>query len=489
MKIRATNPRLLLLVLPLWLGMSGCAFNPVTGEMDLMLVSHEEEKQIGRETHPQVLEEFGGVYYDPGLAAYVKRVGLSLAETTEIQDFDYSFTILDSPSINAFATPGGYVYVTRGLLALISNEAELAGVLSHELAHINARHGAQRLSGMKARKKICDSFLCDEEMPVLADLAMVGARLAFEGFTHDQEFEADAIGMRYLQRAGYDSSAITTFLRKLRAQGNLDARIASLAADQTATPRYSSTHPLTEERIDRVVALVGDFAVSGPIVGEADYLAAVDGLLYGNSQEYGFVFGRRYAHPIRRVTFSAPEGYALYANSRRVTAVGPDGALMVVEPSRLLFRGDIRDYLTTVWAADIELRDLRNFAVNGMPAATGWLRQRTKRGQMDFRLIAVRLDAGVIYRFLFISPAGKTARLAPGMRRATYSFRRLDEVEAAALKPQRIRVITVTPGEDIASLAALTNFADYAVDRLAIMNGLSDEQPVAPGKRIKLVRE
>ncbi|MEE8445667.1 MAG: M48 family metalloprotease, partial [Alphaproteobacteria bacterium] len=183
------------LLLPLWL--AACAVNPATGGLDFMLVSLDEEIRIGRETHRQVLTEFGGVYYDPGLAAYVERVGKSLALVTENQDFDYRFTILNSPAINAFALPGGYVYVTRGLLALVSNEAELAGVIGHELAHVNARHGAQRLSRMKAQDRICKSFLCDTDLPVLGDLAMVGARLAFGGFTKDQEFEADAIGIRY----------------------------------------------------------------------------------------------------------------------------------------------------------------------------------------------------------------------------------------------------------------------------------------------------
>ena len=478
-----------MLLLPLWLGLAACAVNPATGGLDFMLVSHDEEKEIGRETHRQVLAEFGGVYYDPGLSAYVDRVGRKLASVTENQDFAYSFTILNSPTINAFALPGGYVYVTRGLLALISNEAELAGVLGHELAHVNARHGAQRLSRMKARNRICETFICDSDLPVLGDLAMVGARLAFGGFTQDQELEADAIGVRYMQRTNYQTGAMTTFLSKLKAQGELDARVAGLAERQPGSHSYSATHPLTQERIERAMKLSAKYVSEDPRSGATDYLAAVDGLLYGNSQEYGFVIGRHYAHPIRRFTFTVPQGYALYSDSRQIRAIGPNGALILVEPSRLLFKGTIQNYLTKVWAADITLEDVRAFDINGMAAATGWLRQETTRGRMDFRLIAVRVEAGVIYRFLFMSPARMTDTLALGMRQATYSFRRLSEAEASALKPQRVRVVTVGPGEDIASLAALTTFADYPADRLSILNGLAGGESPAPGGLFKLVRE
>jgi len=468
--------------------LAACAINPATGGVDFMLVSTDEEKEIGRESHPRVLTEFGGVYYDPALAAYVEGVGQKIAAVTELQDFEYRFTVLDSPTVNAFAVSGGYVYVTRGLLALLDSEAELAGVLSHELAHINARHGAQRLSGMKAENRICATFGCDFEVPVLGDTVGVGIRLAFGGFTQDQELEADELGLRYLLAAGYDPRGMSGFLRKLEAQRDLDARIAGLNEAQRDSHGYSSTHPLTGARIEQMATLNDSLETTSGYLGDTAYLSAIDGLLYGNRIEYGFVIGRTYAHPLRRITFTVPEGYTLYADSHRVTALGPDGASLLFEPSRLLVTGPVVDYLTGIWAAGSELKDVRELEINGLAAATGWMRSETKQGLIDYRLVAVRVGAGTIYRFLFLSPAKQTARLGEGMRRATYSFRTLSEEEASVLRPRRLRIVTTGTNDTMETMVPLNAFPDHAAERFAILNGLETPAAVHPGRPIKLVR-
>ncbi len=473
--------------LPAMIG--GCAINPATGKIDFMLVSVEEEEKIGRETHPRVLAEFGGVYYDPGFAAYVEEVGQKIAAVTEVRYFDYRFTVLDSPTVNAFALSGGYVYVTRGLLALASSEAELASVLSHELAHVNARHGAQRLSGMKAEERICATIGCDFELPVLGDTAAVGIRLAFGGFTQDQELEADRLGLRYLMAAGYDPRGMTDFLRKLKAHRDLEARIAGLTEVQRDSHGYSSTHPLTRARLEQANTLLGKGGIQTGFSGGTAYLSAIDGLLYGNRPEYGFVIGRKYAHPIRRVTFTAPEGYTLYTDSRRVTALGPGGAIILFEPSRLLVTGRVVNYLTDVWAAGVALEDVRDFTINGLEAATGWLRSETGQGPIDYRLVAVRAPEGTIYRFLFVAPARVAARLSESMRKTTYTFRTLDENEAAALRPRRLRIVTAGANDTIETLVGMSTFPDHATDRFRILNDLGDRPAVAPGRVIKLVRE
>lgn len=478
----------LCLLAPLIGGLGGCAVNPATGGLDFILVSPEEENRIGRETHRQVLIEFGGVYYDPALAAYVERVGARIAAVTETPDARYRFTVLDSPSINAFALSGGYVYVTRGLLALIGSEAELASVLSHELAHINARHGAQRLSRIRTRERLCELFPCTGDTPILRGLVAIGTTLAFEGFTQEQELEADEIGLRYLSAAGYRQGAMVSFLEKLAAQVNLDAGVAGPGDESLAARRYESTHPLPETRIARARALGRGGDTETVDDGKSAYLGMIDGMLYGNRPEYGFVVGSRFAHPIRRVAFTAPEGYPLRADSRRVAAYGPDGAVILFEPSSVVFAGPVEDYLMTLWAKDLPLEDVRRLDINGMNAATGWLRRETPNGLTDFRLVALRARTGVIYRLVFLTPARMTAALSEDMRRATYSFRTLSRAEAASLKPRRIRIAAAARGDTIARLSTQSRLADNAARRLSIMNGIGENTAIEPGSPIKLVR-
>jgi predicted Zn-dependent protease len=482
-------PRAVLLsLLPVVLLLGGCEINQETGSLDFNTVRVEEEKKIGAEAHRQVLAEFGGVYYDPALAAYVERVGQKMAEQSKSRNFDYQFTILDSPSINAFALPGGYIYITRGLLALISSEAELAGVLGHELAHVTARHGAQRLSRMRAEERFCATFLCDFELPVLSDMAAIGMDLAFDGFTQVQELEADELGIRYLRRAGYDTQSMTAFLKKLKAQTDLEAEIAGLTLEQRKARGYSSTHPLTEDRIAQSSELTGDMEGDPDTVGKRDYLVAIDGLLYGNRREYGFVTGKSYMHPIRRIAFDIPEGYTLYTDSRRVTAIGADGAIVLFEPSRRLVRGPVLDYLKNIWAEGIMLQDPRQLTINGMEAATGWMRQDTRRGLVDFRLVAIRVETGVIYRFLFISPSVMTPRLSEGMRGITYSFRTIGEAEAEKLQPLRIRIVSAGNTDSLFNLASQSGFTDHAVKRFAVINDLDPGASIEPGRIVKLIK-
>jgi predicted Zn-dependent protease len=467
--------------------LGGCEINPETGGLSFNTVAPDEEKEIGAEAHRQVLAEFGGVYYDPPLASYIDRIGKKMGEQSVNRNFDYRFTILDSPAINAFAIPGGYVYITRGLLALLDSEAEVAAVLGHELAHVTARHGAQRLSRMRAQDRFCAAFFCDFELPVLSDMAAVGLNLAFGGFTQDQELEADRLGIRYLKSAGYDSHAMASFLNKLKAHAGLEDEIAGLTEQQRMGRGYSSTHPLTEDR----VALSGKFAGKGeaafPETRDREFLFNIDGLLYGNRREYGFVVGDSYIHPIRRIAFDVPPSYTLYPDSRRVTAIGPDGAIMLFEPSRRLVRGSVLDYLENVWAEGLVLEDARKLDINGMEGATGWLRRNTSRGQVDYRLVAIQMTTGVIYRFLFISPAAMTSRLSENMRAITYSFRMIDAVEADQWQPLRIRIVSVGSNDSLESLASRSGFADHAVRRFTVLNALNPDVVLEPGRIVKTV--
>ena len=265
--------------------------------------------------HPKLVQQFGGSYDTAELSAYVDRVGQSLARFAEVQDVRYSFTVLDDDDINAFALPGGYVHVTRGLLALASNEAELAGVLGHEIGHITARHAAQRYSSATAAN------LGIGVLSILGTVAglppsvteatgsglQTGAAIYLQSYSRDQEMEADRLGIRYMTRAGYDPEAMVTFFRKLDAWSRLEAM---MAGDPGAAERLDimASHPRTADRVQQAAQTRRFDAGAGGRTEPGPYLKAIDGLLFGDSPSQGFRRGRDFIHPELRIAFRVPEG-------------------------------------------------------------------------------------------------------------------------------------------------------------------------------------
>ena len=394
---------------------AGCAVNPATGEFDFMLVSEAEEKAIGERAHSQIMLGFGGTYDDPELAAYLDSVGQRLAAQTELPDLGYRFTILDSPIVNAFAAPGSYVSVTRGLLALPMNEAQLAGVLGHELGHINARHTAQRVTLSVAQAELCKRLHCDPNGALLKRLGLRNKALHLRRFSREQEFEADRLAVRYLTRAGYPAAAMKSLLRALLAHGATKSSIAATPSDGQR-PNHMSTHPLTAERLEQVsiIALLNRAGASHSDDGA--YLSAVDGLLYGNRADIGFVIGRQLANPDRRIAFDVPEGFVISATRDRVTVSGPGNTSIIFEAARVKFTGTMLDYLTTLWARDLPLKESHTLEINGMDAAIGWARRDTERGSLEFRLVSIRFDQENIYRFLTVAPAEHSETIAKALR-------------------------------------------------------------------------
>ena len=236
----------------LFAGLGGCSVNPATGERNLILVNPSEEKQIGLREHPKILAQFGGVYDDPNATGYVASIGGRLAAASETPALGFTFTLLDSPIVNAFALPGGFVYISRGLMALAGDEAELAGVLGHEIGHVVARHSAQRQS---------QAILAQLGVGLLGvvggrgstQLAGTVAGLYLRGYSRDQELEANMLGVRYLRRAGYNVTAMADFLERMRANSQLEARIAGRLPDEVDQYDITATHPRTAERVRRAV--------------------------------------------------------------------------------------------------------------------------------------------------------------------------------------------------------------------------------------------
>ena len=483
-------------LLPALLVLAACTTNPVTGKQSFTaFMSPEDEKRIGAEEHPKLIKEFGGAYGDAKLRAYVRRTGLKLVRVSEARDMPFTFTILDDDKVNAFALPGGYVYITRGLLALAGDEAEMAGVLAHEIGHVTARHTAERYSATMAANlglMVLGVISSSAGVPTgVGQLVGLGAQAALSGYSREQELEADMLAVRYLARAGYSPQAMTSFFHKMRAHSELEA---ALAGEKDGGGRYNimATHPRTAERINQAIGLAKVAAVPSPVVGREEFLAQIDGMVFGDDPHQGVRRGRMFMHPDLRIQFKVPPGFTLFNSPRRVIARGPQKSVIIFDMAReksARQEPSLGRYMANTWASGLALRGMEKIDINGFEAVTAAARINTQSGARDLRLIALRGGPDRIFRLTFVTPPELTRRLEVELQRTTYSFRRLTRKEAASIKPLRIKVVDTKPGDTPKSLAARMPFETFGLRWFEVLNGLNPGQGLRPGRAVKIVTE
>lgn len=460
---------------------AACQMAPGTGRESFNLIPAGQEAQMGAEAHPDVLAQFGGPYDDPALQAYVAGLGQRLARASETPGAEFRFTVLDSPIVNAMALPGGYVYVTRGLVALAENEAELAGVLAHEIGHVTARHSSQRMSRQVVGDLVAGVLGSVIGIPGIAEVAQLGAGAYLQGYSRDQESEADSIGIRYLAAAGYDPRAMASFLDKLLAQARLDAVIAGRSPDTVDQFDFMASHPRTAERVQAAAAAVG--AGTGGMLGRDDVLARQDGMIYGGDPAEGVVRDRVFLHPGLGLRFEVPPGFRLINGEEQVTASHPDGAIIQFDTAK--GGGDMLAYLGQHWGARLRLSDPATFTTaGGLAAATARTRAQTDAGVADLRMVAIDGGDGLIFRFLLATRPGDD-RFSAAFRDTVSGLRRLDAEERAAIRPLRLDVVTVEPGDAAEALAARMAVPDHRLQRFQVLNGLTPGRALPP--RVKIV--
>ncbi len=477
---------------------SGCATatSPATGRTFSSPISQQQEAQLGQKEHPKILEEFGGAYVEkPDLTNYVSSIGQFIASTAERQDVKYTFTVLNTPDVNAFAVPGGYIYVTRGLVALANNEAELAGVLGHEAGHINARHTAERAGqAQQAQIGLLGAVLLGAVLGGESG-AQLGGQLAapvaqgyLAQYSQQQEFEADTLGVRYMKRATYDPQAMASFLSELRAQTQLEAQLAGKDPNVVDDANMLASHPRTIDRVQRAIQEAG-----GPLPNamlERDiYLRKIDGIMFGDDPAQGVIAGRRFVHPPLRFAFEVPSGYKLVNLPDVVAIKGPKGTLgnlTIADPQP---QGSLTAALQNYDPkGNIVFRDIEQITINGMDAATGLAQVNTKSGRANYRSVFIRHPNGKVYEFVFLSLADLGARYDNDFRDTAFSFRQIAAAEAAQHnKPMRIRIVAVKSGDTIQSLARRMVVADGKEGWFRVLNGLKEGQPLQAGQKMKIV--
>jgi predicted Zn-dependent protease len=489
-RLRMTHFLVRLLAGAVLIAVSACTTVPASGQQRFTgLMSEEQEKQIGAQEHEKVLEEYGR-YDNPALERYVTSIGNLLAATSEMRELNWTFTVLDSGIVNAMALPGGYVYVTRGLLALAQDEAELAAVIGHEIGHVTARHSAARYSrgvatqlGVLAAGVLGSAVLGTDAVGSIA--GMVGQGF-LASYSREQEYEADTLGIRYSSRVGFDPQGMARFLDMLERERQVMAEVAGMAPPGAS---IFATHPPSRERAQRARQLAQGVQVPDAMRARDVLLDQIDGMTYGDSAAHGFVRGTTFAHPVLGFRFVVPDGFTLINTSDRVIATGPQDAAITLDMDATAGRGSMTAYVRDEWARGVQIQGLERIDVNGMEAATAHARGSTRAGQVDVRLVAIRWRDGTVYRFQFVSPPQATAGLSEGFRRTTFSFRPLTQAEQRDLRPWRIRIHTVRSGETVESIARRMPFDEHALERFMLLNALSPGERLQPGMRVKVVAE
>ena len=458
-------------------GMLKPSDNPVTFESS---AGDERMRQLAESQHPRILETYGGEYSDPRLERMVARVVGKLIGATQDPAQAYRITILDSPSVNAFALPGGYLYVTRGLLALANDSAELAAVISHEMAHVTANHGIQRRRAEQEAgiaEKVAQDVLAGDPN---ARAAVIRGKLRLAEFSRNQELEADAISIKQIGEAGFDPFAAARFLRSMSAY----TQFRSVSGADDPSLDFLASHPSSQRRIDLALRHARNIGPRGNGLTDRDaYLDGIDGMIYGDTPREGFVRGRNFLHPGLGIRFSVPEGFVIDNSAAAVTAAGPGDVAIRFDGVAVNAATGPEAYIASGWVSGLDETSIRSATIGGLPAATA--RAAADGWQFD---IAVVRAGPQMFRILTAAPLRSSA-LDPTARFVRNTFATMTAAERQSLRPLRIRVVKVAPGQSMANLAAHMSGTDRKLDLFRLLNALGPGAGVSAGDRVKIVTD
>jgi predicted Zn-dependent protease len=430
--------------------------------------------------HERILSSYGGAYDDPKLEALIGKTVDRLVAASDRPDQAYKVTILNSGAVNAFALPTGQLYVTRGLIALACDTSELSSVLSHEMAHVLAKHASIRED--KAREAAVATRVMSEwsDNPDSTAMALARSKLTMASFSRAQEFEADGIGVSISAHAHFDPYGAARFLTAM--ERNAELKAGKISADPRAQD-FLSSHPATPDRVANAQNTARQY--TAPDTSERDrdtYLAAIDNIVYGEDPSEGFVRGRRFLHPKLGFTFTAPENFTLDNTAQAVIGVREGGAqAMRFDVVRVSAEQSLGDYLNSGWMENVDKASTEDITINGFPAASAV----ASGDQWQFKVYVLRFGSDV-YRFIFATKQ-KTTESDRNARETVNSFRRLTLDEIQAARPLRIKVINVQPGDTVESLSHRMAGVDRPADRFRILNGLETHAQVKARDRVKIV--
>ena len=467
-----------LLKLLLVVSLAGCATNPATGRRQLMLMSEAEEIQIGQQSHAEITQTMG-LYDDPELQAYVRGIGEKLAAASHRPDLPWNFAVVDEPAVNAFAVPGGFIYLTRGILPFLGSEAQLAGVMGHEVGHVDARHSAQAYSRqLGAGLGLAIAGILVPETQPFQQLAGAGLSVLFLSYGREAELESDRLGVGYASQVGWNPRGVPEMLTTL-------ARLDEANGSTRGIPNWALTHPPAADRVERVQEAVAAVPTGGA-TNENALDRYLDGLVFGDSREKGIVRGSEFLHPILRFAIRFPEGWQIVNTDEQVSAQqGETNRIMLLQAAP--GTGAVQQLAQTqMAAAGWQQLAGQRASINGLDAYVG-----TYEGVMSntrVRLQAAHVRAGnQTYVVAGLAPTGEFNAAVETFNASIGTFRPLSAAEADRVQPNRIDFRVARSGDTWESLARDVGDGVVSPTTLAIMNGRDPSVQPKAGERLRIV--
>jgi predicted Zn-dependent protease len=469
------------------LSISTCAVNPVTGKKQVMMMSESQEVDMGRQYDPEVLATFGK-YQDDKLNAYIQEKGREIAKISHRPGIEYYFKVIDSPVVNAFAVPGGYVYITRGILAQLNNEAELMGVMAHELGHIAARHSVSQQSNQQmGQLLLIGGMIASDKFAEYGQYAMQGMQLLFMKFSRDDEREADRLGVEYSSKLGFDAHKMADFFQVLNKM--------NLADENAGVPTFLSTHPDPGDRYVSVNKQAKDWQDSLKYpswkVNSDSYLQMIDGIIYGEDPRQGYVEANTFYHPELKIKFSFPAGWKIDNSPIQVRMMPQDGkALMVFTISPEETMEEAAKY--TAEQLQMTIQESKKITINGLPAVESLSKQvitDQSTGQTSTNLIlSCYIECGsYVYVFHGVSSETDFKSYFSSLESAMTTFSRLTEPSKINVKPNKLLVKKVQNAGTLSDAFRFYGVPQAKMNEIALLNNLELTDKVQAGRLIKII--
>jgi predicted Zn-dependent protease len=463
-----------LLALPLVV--MACAINPVTGDRQLALISESQEIAMGQEYDPQIVAQMG-LYPDSSLQQYVRGLGMPMARASERPDLPWTFRVLDDPLVNAFAVPGGFIYLTRGILAHMGSEAELVGILGHEIGHVTARHSVNQMSRQQlAQLGLGVGMILRPELQQFGDLAGAGLGLLFLKYGRDAEYQSDDLGVRYMTEAGYDPRQLASVFRTLSAMSG--------DGEGGRPPEWASTHPFPENREDRVLASVSAAEVAGLRVGRDEFVQRLDGIIFGENPREGFFRDNVFLHPELAFRLDFPSGWR--TQNTKSAVMGMSGEQDTAVQLDLAPQGSASAARDAFLSSEgLQPGERWNGAVNGLPGA--WAEFSVAQEGGNLRGVAGFVEyGGRVYRLLgYGTPDGWQAR-GGSVRSSLESFQRVTDQGILGVQPRRLEIVRLPSAMDFQEfLRRYPSTEEPGV--VALINSVGSGERLEAGRLMKRV--